>query len=154
MILSMAQILKFNGLSASGYVQQTAWLGSASSLKKFILHLLLPYILIGCSRDGPPYLVDLELNIQERGRSITPTHPMKVGVYREGGLPPFDKPVLWTHLITHLAGPTQIRLELPQPAEYYRLRIDSLPAGYSSDPQGVPLSHKQRQSLTLFVVPP
>lgn len=121
---------------------------------KFIVFLLLPYILIGCSRDGPPYRVILNATIIEQARSVKTKQIMRIGVYRVGGLSPFDRSVCWSHFYSDSTGIAQIRLELPQPPEYYTLLIDSLPPGYFGSMVGAPLNHKRKQNLILFVHTP
>jgi hypothetical protein len=121
---------------------------------KFIAFLLLPYILIGCSRDGPPYRVVLNATIMEQARSIRTKQIMRIGVYRDGGLSPFDRSVCWSHFYNDSTGTAQIRLELPQPPEYYTLLIDSLPPGYVVTLVGASLNHKRKQNLILFVHTP
>jgi hypothetical protein len=121
---------------------------------KFIAFLLLPYILIGCSRDGPPYRVVLNATIMEQARSIRTKQIMRIGVYRVGGLSPFDRSVCWLHFYNDSTGTAQIRLELPQPPEYYTLLIDSLPPGYVVTLVGASLNHKRKQNLILFVHTP
>jgi len=122
--------------------------------KKFSHYLLLPYILLGCSRDGPPYKVELQVSVWEQAGAAKCGHILKIGVYREGGLPPYDKPQLWNQLRTDTTGVLDICLELPQPPEYYTLWIDSMPLGYTTHPEGTPLSHKSKQRLTILVNPP
>jgi len=127
---------------------------SYASLKKFLIYLLLPYILLGCSRDGPPYQVELHVTVWEKGGAIKTVQAMRIGIYREGGLPPFHQPILWTHFRTDSTGTIRTWLELPQPPEYYTLWIDSLPAGYTTGLEGAALSHRKKQSKMLFVDPP
>ncbi len=121
---------------------------------KFIAFLLLPYILIGCSRDGPPYRVVLNATIMEQARSIRTKQIMRIGVYRDGGLSPFDRSVCWSHFYNDSTGTAQIRLELPQPPEYYTLLIDYLPPGYFGTLVGASINHKRKQNLILFVHTP
>ena len=123
-------------------------------LKKFLTHILLPYILVGCSRDGPPYPVELNIRIVEQDQGILTTQPMRVGLFREGGLPPFDRPVLFTHLRTDQSGTLRVRVELPQPPIYYFLWIDSMPTAYTNKHNGAALNHKMKQFMTLFVDSP
>jgi hypothetical protein len=122
--------------------------------KSFRLYLLLPYILLGCSRDGPPYPVELQITVWEQGGATKSRQIMKIGVYREGGLPPYEKPRLLSQLCTDTKGVLDVCLELPQPPEYYTLWIDSMPPGYTTHPEGTPLSHKSKQRLTVLVYPP
>ena len=92
--------------------------------------------------------------IMEQARFVRTKQIMRIGVYRVGGLSPFDRSVCWSHFYNDSTGTAQIRLELPQPPEYYTLLIDSLPPGYVGTLVGASLNHKRKQNLILFVHTP
>ena len=125
-----------------------------SRIPKFMLFFLLPYVLLGCSRDGPPYPVELSITIEEVDRNTRVGKIVLVGIYRRGAVPPFDSPALFTHVRTNEFGKVDVSLQLPQPTNLYFLQVDSMPFDYARDLQGWYLTEEKKQTVTLSIYPP